>query len=30
MISHVFAGVNDFERAFKFYSAVVGELGYKL
>jgi catechol 2,3-dioxygenase-like lactoylglutathione lyase family enzyme len=30
MISHVFVGVNDFDRAFKFYSAVISELGHKL
>ena len=30
MISHVFVGVNDFDRAFKFYSVVMGELGHKL
>lgn len=27
MISHVFIGVNDFERALAFYSAVLPELG---
>ncbi|MCO4880863.1 VOC family protein [Paraburkholderia caribensis] len=26
MLSHVFIGVNDFERAFAFYSAVLAEL----
>lgn len=26
MISHVFVGVTDFDRAFRFYSAVMGEL----
>lgn len=30
MISHVFIGVNDFDRAFKFYSIVVSGLGHKL
>jgi catechol 2,3-dioxygenase-like lactoylglutathione lyase family enzyme len=30
MISHVFIGVNDFDRAFKFYSAVMGGLGFRL
>ncbi|MEM5435665.1 VOC family protein [Paraburkholderia diazotrophica] len=27
MLSHVFIGVNDFERAYAFYSAVLRELG---
>ncbi|HEX7910865.1 MAG TPA: VOC family protein [Paraburkholderia sp.] len=30
MISHVFIGVNDFDRAYKFYSAVMDDLGHKL
>ncbi|MFX1764579.1 VOC family protein [Paraburkholderia sp. A1RI-2L] len=30
MISHVYVGVNDFERAFQFYSLVMRELGHKL
>jgi catechol 2,3-dioxygenase-like lactoylglutathione lyase family enzyme len=30
MISHVFVGVNDFDRAFKFYANVMNELGHKL
>ncbi|RFU49591.1 VOC family protein [Paraburkholderia sp. DHOC27] len=30
MISHVFVGVNDFNRAFAFYSAIMDELGHKL
>lgn len=30
MISHVFVGVNDFDRALEFYSVVMGELGHKL
>ncbi|MGT2474294.1 VOC family protein [Paraburkholderia terrae] len=30
MLSHVFVGVNDFERAFAFYSAVLAELGLVL
>ena len=30
MFSHVFTGVSDFERAFAFYSAVLGELGLEL
>ena len=30
MLSHVFIGVNDFERAFAFYSAVLAELGLVL
>ena len=30
MISHVFLGVASFERAFAFYSAVLGELGLAL
>ncbi|MGF6744292.1 catechol 2,3-dioxygenase-like lactoylglutathione lyase family enzyme [Paraburkholderia atlantica] len=30
MISHVFVGVNDFDRALKFYSAVMSELGHQL
>ncbi|GJH01864.1 VOC family protein [Paraburkholderia terrae] len=30
MLSHVYIGVNDFERAFAFYSAVLAELGLAL
>ncbi|MGZ5201318.1 MAG: VOC family protein [Telluria sp.] len=30
MISHVFLGVNDFEHAFRFYSAVMQVLGHGL
>ena len=30
MISHVHVGVDDFERAFAFYSAVLPELGLAL
>ena len=30
MISHVHVGVDDFERAFAFYSAVLPELGLEL
>ena len=30
MISHVFVGVNDFDRAFNFYSVVMTALGNKL
>jgi catechol 2,3-dioxygenase-like lactoylglutathione lyase family enzyme len=30
MISHVFVGITDFDRAFRFYSAVMEELGLKL
>jgi catechol 2,3-dioxygenase-like lactoylglutathione lyase family enzyme len=30
MISHIFIGVSDFERALHFYSAVLGELGLAL
>ena len=30
MISHVFIGVSDFERALDFYSRVLGELGLVL
>ena len=30
MLSHVFIGVNDFERAFAFYSAVLADLGLVL
>jgi catechol 2,3-dioxygenase-like lactoylglutathione lyase family enzyme len=30
MISHVFIGVNNFDRAFKFYSGLMDELGMKL
>src|ERR1700692_620951 len=30
VISHVFIGVNDFARAFDFYSAVMNELGLEL
>jgi hypothetical protein len=30
MISHVFVGVNDFEHAFRFYSALMQVLGHGL
>ncbi|SEF01812.1 Catechol 2,3-dioxygenase [Burkholderia sp. WP9] len=30
MISHVFVGVSNFDRAFKFYSTIMNELGHKL
>jgi catechol 2,3-dioxygenase-like lactoylglutathione lyase family enzyme len=30
MISHVYVGVTDFDRAFKFYSAVLGNLRLQL
>ena len=30
MFSHIFTSVTDFERAFAFYSAVLGELGLEL
>lgn len=30
MLSHVFLGVGDFDRAFQFYQAVLGELGLVL
>ena len=30
MISHVFVGVSDFDRAFEFYSALMHELGLNL
>lgn len=30
MLSHVFVGVTDFERAFGFYTALMGELRLKL
>ncbi|HEY8100510.1 MAG TPA: VOC family protein [Burkholderiaceae bacterium] len=30
MISHVFVGITDFKRAFKFYSAIMNELGLQL
>ncbi len=30
MISHVFIGISDFDRAFDFYSNVLGELGLQL
>lgn len=30
MFSHVFTSVSDFERAFAFYSGVLGELGLEL
>lgn len=30
MISHVHVGTNDFARAYRFYSAVLGELGLQL
>ncbi len=30
MLSHVHIGVNDFERAFSFYAAVLPELGWVL
>jgi len=30
VFSHIFTSVTDFERAFAFYSAVLGELGLEL
>jgi catechol 2,3-dioxygenase-like lactoylglutathione lyase family enzyme len=30
MISHVFIGISDFQRAFPFYSALMDELGMQL
>lgn len=30
MISHVYVGITDFEKAFAFYSAVMDELGLEL
>ncbi len=30
MLSHVFLGVNNFDQAFKFYSAIMDELGLQL
>lgn len=30
MISHLFIGVTDFDRAFQFYSAIMHELGHVL
>lgn len=30
MLSHVFVGVNDFDRAFEFYSTIMSGLGFKL
>lgn len=30
MLSHVFVGVNDFERAFRFYCALMQPLGLRL
>jgi catechol 2,3-dioxygenase-like lactoylglutathione lyase family enzyme len=30
MISHIFVGITDFDRAFKFYSAVMEDLRLKL
>jgi len=30
MLSHVFVGVTDFERAFDFYAALMGTLGLEL
>jgi len=30
MISHVFIGITDFQRAFQFYSPIMNELGLKL
>jgi catechol 2,3-dioxygenase-like lactoylglutathione lyase family enzyme len=30
MLSHVFVGVNDFDRAFRFYSTLMKELGHAL
>lgn len=30
MISHIFIGVNDFDHAFGFYSALMRELGHQL
>lgn len=30
MISHIFIGINDFDRAFSFYSAIMTDLGQVL
>lgn len=30
MISHVFIGINDFERGFAFYAVIMAELGLQL
>ncbi|WP_158044442.1 VOC family protein [Skermanella pratensis] len=30
MLSHVYVGITDFQRAFTFYSALMAELGYPL
>jgi catechol 2,3-dioxygenase-like lactoylglutathione lyase family enzyme len=30
MLSHIFLGVNKFDQAFKFYSAIMSELGLQL
>ncbi len=30
MLSHIFLGINNFNHAFKFYSAIMGELGLQL
>lgn len=30
MISHVFLGINDFDRAYAFYSRLMSELGFTL
>ena len=30
MISHIFVGVTDFDRAFKYYSAIMDALGLRL
>lgn len=30
MISHIFIGVRDFDRAFQFYSEIMSELGHML
>lgn len=30
MLSHVYVGINDFEPAFGFYNAVMGDLGARL
>ncbi len=30
MLSHVFLGVSDFERAFGFHAALMAELGHAL
>ena len=30
MFSHIFVSVSDFDRAFRFYSAVMAELGHEL